>query len=189
MENKYTQKQLEILETSIKYMSDNGVQAFSLRNIAQEIGIKQPTLYGHFKSKEEILRGIFDLYKSGVETYHKILMNTKATKITKIRIYFKKMCEFIQYKPNYMNLVMLEFYQYRSLFKEDLNFLLNNMKNVIENTENDENFRDDVDYEWLVTSIEGILHIYLKNKLTSENFDVLANADLYWDYLESLIKK
>lgn len=189
MKDKYTKKQLEILESAIKYISDNGIQAFSLRNIAQEVGIKQPTLYGHFTCKEEILKGIFNLYKSSVETYHNVLLNTKASKITKIRIYFKKMCEFIQYRPNYMNLVLFELYQYRSLFKEDLNFLLNNMKNVIDNAEDDKNFKEDINYDWIITSIEGILHVFLKNKLTSEHFDVLANADLYWDNLEKLIRK
>lgn len=188
MENRYTQKQSEILKITVDYISRNGIQAFSLRNIADEIGIKQPTLYGHFKNKEEILRGVFEIYKSDIMTYYQSLAKLKATKLTKIKMFFKKMCEFIQYRPDYINLVWFELYQHRNLFKDDLNFILNKMTEIIENAPEDSDIKE-IDYVWLTTLLHGTLHIYLKNKLLSEDFDVLTNADKCWENLEKLLKK
>ena len=188
MDSKYTKKQQEILEITINYISKNGMQAFSLRNIAEEIGIKQPTLYGHFQSKEEILRGVFDIYKTSITTYQSSLIKLKISKLTKIRMYFKKMCEFIQYKPDYMNLVWFEMYQHRDIFKEDLTFILENMLKISESGKQDENIKDGTDYKWITNMLHGVMHVYLKQKLLSKDFDVLKNADECWENLEKLLK-
>ena len=189
MEKRFTKKQREILDITIKFVSKHGIKSFTLRNIAAEVGIRQPTLYGHFKSKEDILRGVFEIYKSEVSTYHQCLADVKATKLTKIKMYFKKMCEFIQYRPDYMNLVMFDIYQYKDIFKEDLNFLIQDMAKITDNADEDPDSRNDVDYQWLVSMLHGILYFYLKNKLTSDDYDVLSNADNCWENVEKLLRK
>ncbi|MDP4267945.1 MAG: TetR/AcrR family transcriptional regulator [Bacteroidota bacterium] len=179
---------MEILKITIDYISRNGIKSFSLRNIAEAIGIKQPTLYDHFDSKEAILRGIFNLYKFDVLSYNNDLASLNIPKLTKIKMYFLKMSEFIQYKPDYMNLVWFELYQHRDIFENDLTFLLDSMKKIIANGKDDVDINGEIDYEWIIVQIYGILHYFLKSKLLSEDFDVLKNADEYWNTLESLLK-
>lgn len=187
-EIKYTPKQLEIIEKTIEYISKNGIQSFSLRNIASELGIKQPTLYGHFGSKEEILRGVFNIYKDSVKSYHQSLARVKAGKTRKLRMYFIKMCELIQYRPDYMNLVTFEIFQYRELFKDDLNFLLHDLGRIIDNAPDDQENSKNLDYKWLITNIQGTLHVFLKNKLLNPEFDALSSAEVFWEKLDKLIK-
>ena len=133
MKKVYTKRQMEILNITLDYISRHGIKSFSLRNIAEAIGIKQPTLYDHFDCKEKILRGIFDIYKSEVLSYHDELASLNISKIKKIKMYFLKMSEFIQYKPDYMNLVWLELYQHRDLFREDFDFLWQSMIRIADN--------------------------------------------------------
>ena len=154
MSQQYTNKQREILEISTNYIAKNGMLNFSLRNIAQEIGIKQASIYSHFNSKEEILRGIFELYKQDVLTYYETLEGLNTSKFTKLKMYFLKMSEFIQYKPEYMNLVWFEIYQYRDLFKDELNFVIQTIIDIINNTPNtDENIQEIINYEYASINI------------------------------------
>ena len=44
-----------ILETALTMFASGGFQAASIRNIAQAVGIKESTVYYHFKSKRDIL--------------------------------------------------------------------------------------------------------------------------------------
>jgi AcrR family transcriptional regulator len=188
MANTYSKRQMEILNITIDYISKNGIKSFSLRNIANAIGIKQPSLYDHFENKEQILRGIFDIYKSEVLSYHDDLAALKASKLTKIKMYFLKMCEFIQYKPDYMNLVWKELYQYRDLFRDDFDFLWHSMIKIADNATIDKEIKKNLNYVWLITLIQGALKVFLERKLISPEFDVLTNADIFWNNLDNLLK-
>ena len=57
----------KILSASVKLFSEKGYDATSVRDIAQEVGIKSSSLYNHYKSKEDILQEIFVLFKNDIE--------------------------------------------------------------------------------------------------------------------------
>lgn len=50
----------KILEDSLTLFSKQGYDGTSVEQIAQAVGIKAPSLYKHFKGKEEILNAIID---------------------------------------------------------------------------------------------------------------------------------
>lgn len=52
----------KIFSSAIKLFMLKGFNAVSLRDIADSIGIRQSTIYNHFKSKQEILDTIYDFY-------------------------------------------------------------------------------------------------------------------------------
>jgi len=52
-----------IFNLSIELFSKKGFNSVSIRDIAGEVGIKQSSLYNHFRSKDEILRDIYALFK------------------------------------------------------------------------------------------------------------------------------
>jgi TetR/AcrR family transcriptional regulator, tetracycline repressor protein len=47
-----------ILETALEVLNEVGVDALSTRAIAQRLGVQQPALYWHFKSKRDLLDAI-----------------------------------------------------------------------------------------------------------------------------------
>lgn len=49
----------KILETAIDFFSRKGYTGVSVRDITREVGIKESSLYKHFKNKDEILETIF----------------------------------------------------------------------------------------------------------------------------------
>jgi len=53
----------KILEASIDLFSRKGYSAVSVRELTKAVGIKESSLYNHFRSKEEILECIYQLFK------------------------------------------------------------------------------------------------------------------------------
>ena len=52
----------KIMDVSIDLFSQFGYDGVSVRQIASEVGIRESSIYNHFKSKEEILKAIMDYY-------------------------------------------------------------------------------------------------------------------------------
>ncbi|HEY2421035.1 MAG TPA: TetR/AcrR family transcriptional regulator [Neobacillus sp.] len=50
---------IKIIEVSIELFSKKGFSGASIRDITNEVGIKESSLYKHFKSKDQILETIF----------------------------------------------------------------------------------------------------------------------------------
>ena len=52
----------KIFNVSIDLFSEYGYDGVSVRQIAGEVGIKESSIYNHFKSKEAILDSILNYY-------------------------------------------------------------------------------------------------------------------------------
>jgi TetR/AcrR family transcriptional regulator, cholesterol catabolism regulator len=60
----FEDKKREILEVSVEIFSKRGYRATGLRDIAEKVGLRQPSLYHYFPSKEYIL---IELYEQVME--------------------------------------------------------------------------------------------------------------------------
>ena len=49
----------EILYATLELAAENGMKGVSMSQIADKVGIKAPSLYNHFKSKDEIIREMY----------------------------------------------------------------------------------------------------------------------------------
>ena len=100
----------KIFEKSVDLFSEHGYDRVSIRRIAGAVGIKESSIYNHYKSKESILDAILEyyisemtkdeiplnqasknldagfdyFYKTGVELYTSKLRDAKMMKITRI---------------------------------------------------------------------------------------------------------
>ena len=57
----------KILETALTLFAKNGYDGTSVEQIAQDVGIKAPSLYKHFKGKEDILNALIDIAEARYE--------------------------------------------------------------------------------------------------------------------------
>ena len=66
MKNKNTEKSTKdkILDVSIDLFSKRGFDAISVREIAREVGIRESSIYNHYKNKEAILDTIIEYFMS-----------------------------------------------------------------------------------------------------------------------------
>lgn len=50
----------EIIQATLMLASKNGIDNVSMSQIATQLGIKKPSLYNHFRSKDEIVKAMYD---------------------------------------------------------------------------------------------------------------------------------
>lgn len=55
-----------IMDVALHMFSEKGYEATSIRNICSEVGIKESTLYYHFKNKQDILDSLVTKFKSHI---------------------------------------------------------------------------------------------------------------------------
>jgi AcrR family transcriptional regulator len=53
----------KIFNVSLELFSEKGFDAVSVREIAREVGIRESSIYNHYKNKEAILNSIMDYFK------------------------------------------------------------------------------------------------------------------------------
>lgn len=57
----------KIFNTAVELFSQRGFNGVSIRDITRQVGIKESSLYNHYKSKDEILNVIFSYYQKEIE--------------------------------------------------------------------------------------------------------------------------
>ncbi len=53
----------EIILAALELASGNGLKSISMAQIAEKVGIKAPSLYNHFKSKDEIVKAMYSFLR------------------------------------------------------------------------------------------------------------------------------
>ena len=54
----------EIIQATLMLASKNGIDNVSMSQIATQLGIKKPSLYNHFRSKDEIVKAMYDYLRT-----------------------------------------------------------------------------------------------------------------------------
>jgi AcrR family transcriptional regulator len=58
----------EILYATLELAAENGIKGVSMSQIADKVGIKAPSLYNHFKSKDEIIREMYSFLRAKAQS-------------------------------------------------------------------------------------------------------------------------
>ena len=64
---KYTSRQIEIMEAATARIDKHGIQNLTIKNLAADIGLSEPALYRHFKGKNEILLSLLNYFISEIK--------------------------------------------------------------------------------------------------------------------------
>src|SRR3954463_9574698 len=56
-----------VLKAALELADEGGVEALSMRKVAEELGVKAMSLYNHVDNKDDLLDGIVDLVASEIE--------------------------------------------------------------------------------------------------------------------------
>lgn len=73
----------KILDTSLKLFSKRGYSAVSIRDIAGIVGIKESTVYYHFKNKQDIFEQLLKRFEE-ITNEKPVKFNKELGKITKV---------------------------------------------------------------------------------------------------------
>ena len=62
----------EIIQATFMLASKNGIDNVSMSQIATQLRIKKPSLYNHFRSKDEIIKAMYDYLRTQAKEKLKI---------------------------------------------------------------------------------------------------------------------
>lgn len=62
-----SERQLEIIESAGKILTQSGLSGLTTKNLAKDIGFSEAAIYRHFGSKEEIILGLLEYLHSSMD--------------------------------------------------------------------------------------------------------------------------
>ncbi len=173
-----TERQVQILDLSMKLIADKGIQGFTIKNLSKELGISEPAIYRHFENKTAILISILDNFKEMVGMMSSHFAESDTTAISKIEFMFSRMLEIFTEQPTIISVIFSE-----EIFKNDAvlkgkimeiqNINQTRIEDILEKGQAENNVRIDVDKTTLALTFMGAFRFFVKRwYLNNYNFDL-----------------
>jgi len=191
---KYTKRQKEIIDTSVKLIASGGIQNLTMKNIAEGIGVTEPAVYRHFKSKLDILEALLENFlRAGAYNLSESEFAGATSGLEKLRKNFTAHLEVFSKRPEIAAVIFSEeiFRDEKQLSETLFKFMENNRVNVIgmiSKAVTDGEMRGDIPPDMAATMIMGSLRLLVKRwSLSGGVFDLKAEGKRLWDALDRLL--
>ncbi|WP_262250102.1 TetR/AcrR family transcriptional regulator [Parapedobacter soli] len=123
----FTDRQIEIMEAATNRISKFGIQNLTIKTLAEDIGLSEPALYRHFKSKNEILLSLLAYFNSEMKNRIQSLpFKPNYTEGDKLRAIFNSQLQTFINKPAIVSVIFAE-----SIFHFD-NSLSNKVSEIMD---------------------------------------------------------
>jgi len=162
----FSDRQKEIIATSVNIIANKGIQGLTIKNLSKEIGISEAAIYRHFDSKTEILMAILKSFEQGSKGFLNYDKNMNAKE--RINDFFKRMLVSFQEQPSIISVIFSE-----EIFNNDkeLSALIHSImkknqdyiNDIIKEGQNDDIFRNDINSNYLTLYLTGALHLMVKD--------------------------
>lgn len=132
--NKFTDRQIEIIEAATKRIDEHGIQELTIKNLAADLNLSEAALYRHFKGKNEILLGLLTYFIDETEQRLATIIHSKGLNApdTLRSVFNSQLNTFIQ-KPSIVSVIFSEsIFQFNKDLNQAVSQLMNNMQTVIE---------------------------------------------------------
>jgi len=175
-----SERQEQIIETSIKLIAQKGIQGFTIKNLSKAIGISEPAIYRHFESKTQILLTILDGFTEMANILSGLINNNKLSAVQKISFMFNKMVERFEETPSLVSVIFSEeIFKNEEVLKKKIIKILNTneetLEAIIRNGQKVNEIRTDSDEKILALMVMGSLRLLVKrwdlnnNKINLKN--------------------
>ncbi len=109
MQQQFTDRQIEIMEAATNRISKFGIQNLTIKTLAEDIGLSEPALYRHFKSKNEILLNLLEYFKAEMKNrIQSISFKPTDTAGDKLKAIFNSQLQTFTYKPAIVSVIFAE---------------------------------------------------------------------------------
>lgn len=188
-----TVRQKQIIDITIKIISEKGIQDLTMKNLSGKLGISEPAIYRHFESKQKILVAVLESFKhqnSLINDNTKIEGETSfehlCGSINLIMIRFKNnpaMSAVIFSEENFQNQNELS-----EMVKNIMNSTIEYFNTLIEMGQRDNSIRSDMGKEELTIIVMGSLrHIVTLWRLSGFSTDLEGSGLQLGKTLQTLL--
>lgn len=189
-----TQRQSDILQESLKLIADKGIQGFTIKNLANAIGVTEPAIYRHFENKQKILIGILSLFKDNKENFFNNLKADNISPLDKLKALFKIRFKYFANNRAIASVIFSEeLFRNDPLLSEKVFEIMNeNQKiilQIIKAGQKASVIKTDVSANQLAFIITGAIRLIVtKWRLSEYSFNLEKEGKSLWKSIELLIK-
>jgi AcrR family transcriptional regulator len=195
MTTEITNRQKEIIEVSLKLISETGIQGFTIKNLAKKIGFTEAAVYRHFENKTQILVAILDYFKQNSERFYSSELQTESDSIIKIEQLFLNHFNIFTETPSMVSVIFSEeIFRNEISLHQKMSEIIKTTSlliiNIIENGQKNAQIRNDINAKDLATIIMGSLRLYIKQwQMSNYAFDLKKQGVEFINSIKLLIKK
>jgi AcrR family transcriptional regulator len=183
-------RQLQIINESIKLIDSKGIQGFTIKNLSKEVGISEPGIYRHFENKFAILAAILDLFKKNIFEKQVVSASKSNDPTEKLRMFSDKIFEVFTQNPALITVIFSEeIYQN----EKELSYKVNEIQTFNENLitsflielRQDKKLPDHVNIDSFILMFFGSIRLLARKwKISDYSFDLNTKGN---DLVNSLI--
>jgi len=187
-------RQQEIIEATIKLISEKGIQGFTTKNLSAEIGISEPAIYRHFTGKTEILHTMLEQFQVSLSENLMQIVKSDFKAIEKINAILNQLLTRFTENPSYVTVIFSdEIYSNEKTLADKISEIMETMNKlfeyIISQGQENKEIRKDVQSQHIVLMIKGSIRLLVKKwKKNDCAFDLKKEASKLLSSIEELIK-
>jgi len=190
----YTERQTEIIDKSIKIISDMGIQHLTIKNLSKSMGLSEPAIYRHFESKIDILLGILDYFSKVPKKLHSALEGKKFPLAALTEIFLAHVRYFSENSAQAAVIFSEEIFQNDKRLSEKVFSIMNENEEkilkLIKEGQEQKKIRNDIPAEQMATIIIGSLRFLItKWRLSNFSFNLEEKGGIVWNSISEMIKE
>jgi len=191
----FTKRQLEIINSSIELIAQEGIQNLTIKNLSAKVGVTEGAIYRHFDSKRDILLGILETFKDNTNTLLEKIRQQESSPMKQLELLFKERFKQFSAKPALATIIFAEeiFQNDRRLSEAIIAIMKTSQKiiqEIIEQAQAKKEVRNDISNEQLSLILLGSMRFMVaKWHLSDFGFDLEEKGKVLWDSIKKMIKK
>ena len=191
----FTERQTEIINTSIDIIAEQGIQKLTIKNIAKAIGISEPAIYRHFENKLSILSAILDNFMQKSSAIIFKLIQSNEGSIAKLKQIFVGQLQMFIDKPALVSVIFAEeIFKSEKVLSDKIFEILNGRETIIltliEGGQMNKQIRTDIDKKHLSSILLGSLRLLVKRwEFQHYKFNLIEEGNELFKSIELLLTK
>lgn len=181
--NKFTERQIEIIEAATKRIDEHGIQDLTIKTLSADLNLSEAALYRHFKSKNDILLGLLTYFIEEMKgRLAKILSNQDRNSSELLKELFDSQLKTFVQKPSVVSVIFSEsIFQFNKELSDTVSSMMelvqNHIENIVKKGQADGTFSKIVGVSTTSTIIMGGMRItVLKWKLSGHKSDLIKDG-------------
>lgn len=190
---KWTDRQKEIVDSSVKLIAHNGIQSLTIKNISKEIGISEAALYRHFLNKSDIIMAILDSFQEISCCVFDTVWEEGSTSIDKIRAFVMDRYDRFSANPELAKVMFSEeVFQNDERYTQKIFEIMEEHKDklmaILQVGQDNNEIRNDIDCISLIRIVVGSMRMLVTQWcLSNFTFNLKQQGINLWNAVEKLI--
>ena len=195
--NKFTDRQIEIMEAATLRIDQYGIQELTIKNLAADLGLSEAALYRHFKSKNDIMLGLLSYFifemKERIATI--IISKEDNTPTEQLKEIFASQLKTFLKKPAIVSVIFSEgIFQFNKELSEKVSSMMELMQthinDIVKKGQDEGTYRELIGSAIISTIIMGSMRMtVLKWKLSGHKSNLIKDGNTVLNGLLKMIEK